>query len=108
MLRSVMNRGHWWAMLGVGYYSFAPFKVIWEAYGKNQFNPIVLSGVDGQMWQGNQAMHAFIPCWSEEDAIRVKSALENPEILKLLRQLNGAGKCNWAQPGKIKKILSLS
>ena len=24
----------------------------------------------------------------------------------LLRQLNGAGKCNWAQPGKIKKILS--
>ena len=106
MLRSSMNRGNWWALLGVGPYSFAPFKVIWEAYGKNQFNPMVLSSVDGQMWQGNQAMHAFIPCWSEEDAHRIKTDLENPEILKLLQQLNGAGKCNWAQPGKIKKILS--
>ena len=108
MLRAAMNRGFWWAMLGIGSYSFSPFKVMWEAYGSNQFHPIVLSNVDGQMWQGNQAMHAFIPCWSEEDAIRVRTALENPEIPKLLRQLNGAGKCNWAQPGKIKKILSLT
>ncbi len=106
MLQAFMNRGNWWAMLGVGTYSFAPYKVIWEAYGKNQFNPIVLSNVDGQMWQGNQAMHAFIPCWSEEEAERIKTDLGNPEILNLLRQLNGAGKCNWAQPGKIKKILS--
>lgn len=106
MLRSFMNRGNWWALLGVGPYSFAPFKVIWEAYGKKQFTPMVLSSVDRQMWQGNQAMHAFIPCWSKEDAQRIKTELENPEILKLLQQLNGAGKCNWAQPGKIKKILS--
>lgn len=106
LLQATMNRGNWWAMLGVGPYSFAPFKVMWEAYGKNQFNPIVLSGVDGQMWQGNQAMHAFIPCWCEDDALRIKTALENPQIPILLRQLNGAGKCNWAQPGKIKKILS--
>ena len=106
MLRSSLNRGNWWALLGVGPYSFAPFKVMWEAYGKNQFNPIVLSSVDGQMWQGNQAMHAFIPCWSKEEAHRIKTALDNPEILNILRQLNGAGKCNWAQPGKIKKILS--
>ena len=106
MLRASMNKGNWWAMLGVGPYSFAPFKVIWEAYGKNQFSPIVLSSVNGQMWQGNQAMHAFIPCWHEDDAHRIKDALANPEIPILLRQLNGAGKCNWAQPGKIKKILS--
>ncbi len=104
MLRASMNKGNWWAMLGVGPYSFAPFKVIWEAYGKNQFNPIVLSDIDGQMWQGNQAMHAFIPCWCEDDAQRIKTELENPQIPVLLRQLNGAGKCNWAQPGKIKKI----
>ena len=39
------------------------------------------------------------------EAQRIKTALENPEIPTLLRQLNGAGKCNWAQPGKIKKIL---
>ena len=40
------------------------------------------------------------------DAQRIKAGLENPAIPDLLRQLNGAGKCNWAQPGKIKKILS--
>ena len=106
LLRSIMNRGNWWVLLGVGRYTFAPFKVIWQAYGKDHFTPIVLSGVDGQMWQGNQAMHAFIPCGSECEALRIKTALENPEIPTLLRQLNGAGKCNWAQPGKIKKILA--
>ena len=105
LLRTALKRGNWWALLGVGPYAFAPFKVIWEAYGKDQFEPIVLSGVDGQMWQGNQAMHAFIPCWTEPEARRIKTALKDPAIPTLLRQLNGAGKCNWAQPGKVKKIL---
>lgn len=105
LLRSAINRGNWWALLGVGPYAFAPLKVIWQAYGRSNFTPIVLGSVEGQMWQGNQAMHAFIPCWSECEARRVKTALENPKIPTLLRQLNGAGKCNWAQPGKIKKIL---
>ena len=106
LLRSAINKGNWWALLGVGIYSFAPFKVIWQAYGKSDFTPVVLSSVAGQMWQGNQAMHALIPCWTEHEAQRIKTALENPEIPTLLRQLNGAGKCNWAQPGKIKKILA--
>ena len=106
LLRSAMNRGNWWTLLGVGPYAFAPFKVIWQAYGKSDFTPVVLGSVNGQMWQGNQAMHAFIPCWTETDAQRIKTALENPEIPILLKQLNGAGKCNWAQPGKIKKILA--
>ncbi len=106
LLKASMNRGRWWALLGVGTYSFAPFKVIWEAYGQDQFNPIVMSNIDGNMWQANQAMHAFIPCWTQEDAQQIKIALEKPTILKLLRQLNGTGKCNWAQPGKIKKILN--
>ena len=105
LLRAAMNRGIWWTLLGVGPYAFAPFKVMWQAYGKSDFTPVVLSGVAGQMWQGNQAMHAFIPCRTEGEAQRIKTALENPEIPTLLRQLNGAGKCNWAQPGKIKKIL---
>ena len=105
LLRTTINRGYWWALLGVGTYAFAPFKVMWEAYGKSRFNPVVLSCVDGQAWQGNQSMHAFIPCWSEDTAHKIKSALENPEIPMLLRQLNGAGKRNWAQPGKMKKIL---
>ena len=108
LLRTALKKGNWWALLGVGPYAFAPFKVIWEAYGKDRFHPIVLGSVDRQMWQGNQAMHAFIPCWTERDAQRIKAGLEDPAIPALLRQLNGARKCNWAQPGKIKKILGLS
>ena len=105
LLRAALKRGKWWALLGIGPYAFAPFKVVWEAYGKDRFEPIVLGSVEGQMWQGNQAMHAFIPCWTERDAQQIKTALEDPAIPTLLRQLNGAGKCNWAQPGKVKKIL---
>ena len=106
LLRAIMERGYWWGLLGVGPYAFAPFKVMWEAYGKSEFNPVVLGCIGEQAWQANQAMHAFIPCESEAVAHRVKKALESPEIPKLLGQLNGAGRCNWAQPGKIKKIIS--
>ena len=99
LLRSAMNRGNWWALLGVGPYAFAPFKVIWQAYGKSDFTPVVLSSVDGQMWQGNQAMHAFIPCWSEREAQRVKTALENPEIPTLLPATQRCGKVQLGTTG---------
>ena len=107
LIRSVIAKGVWWSLFGVGPYSFAPYKVIWEAYGKSQFHPVILNSAEGQVWQANQAMQAFIPCWSEADARRICSALQHPGIPALLRQLNGEGKCNWAQPGKISKILSL-
>ena len=76
--------------------STAPYKVIWEAYGKSHFHPVILNSEDGQVWQANQAMHAFIPCWNEADAKRIRSALQHPTIPALLKQLNGNGKCNWA------------
>ena len=106
LIRSAIEKGIWWSLLGVGPYSFSPYKVMWEAYGKSYFNPIILHEADGQIWQGNQAMHAFIPCWSERDAKRILSELQNPAISVLLSQINGSGKRNWAQPGKMKKILS--
>lgn len=106
LIRSAISKGIWWSMLGVGPYSFAPYKVIWEAYGKKEFRPLILNDIEGQAWQANQAMHAYIPCWRESDAERICTQLRHPEILSLLRQLNGEGKCNWAQPGKIKKVLS--
>jgi len=105
LIQSAICKGIWWSLLGVGPYSFAPYKVIWESYGQKDFNPIILGGVSGRVWQANQAMHAFIPSWDECDARRIQEGLLNPAILTLLRQLNGDGKCNWAQPGKIRKIL---
>lgn len=108
MIRSSIEKGIWWAALGVGPYSFSPFKVAWQAYGKNDFKPIVVGSHSGLPWQGNQAMHAFIPCWSEADAIRIQRALDSPLVTDFLKQLNGEGKCNWAQPGKVKKLLALN
>jgi predicted RNA methylase len=105
LIQGAIAKGYWWALLGVGLYSFAPYKIIWQAYGKSDFSPLLLSNVDGQFWQGNQAMHAFIPCWSLENALQLLDLLKNPRIPRLLHELNGGGKCNWAQPGKIKKIL---
>ncbi len=105
LISSAINKGLWWSLLGVGPYSFAPYKVIWQAFGKKDFRPILLSSYDGQPWQANQAMHAFIPCWTKTEAERVLIALRNPYIETLLSEMNGEGKCNWAQPGKMKKVL---
>lgn len=108
LIQSAINKGIWWSLLGVGPYSFSPYKVIWEAYGKHTFSPIVIGDHEGQPWQGNQAMHAFIPCESKADAIRICEELKCPQISRILSELNGQGKCNFAQPGKIKKILRFS
>lgn len=106
LIQSQISKGLWWSLMGVGPYSFSPYKVIWQSYGQSKFDPVILSDCNGQAWQGNQAMNAFIPCGSPESAKKIHLGLSNPNILLLLKQLNGSGKCNWAQPGKIKKILS--
>lgn len=105
LINSFIKRGIWWALLGIGVYSFAPFKVIWQAYGRSDFDPLILSDFEGQAWQGNQAMHAFIPCWDLADARRILGELNDPNIVSLLRELSGDGRRNWAQPGKMKKII---
>ncbi|MEI6675327.1 MAG: hypothetical protein WCO57_09135 [Verrucomicrobiota bacterium] len=106
LIQSAVQKGIWWALLGVGPYSFAPYKVIWQAYGNSNFSPVILGQHEGMEWQANQAMQAFIPCWNLEDAQKITAGLKNPRVAQILTELNGAGKCNWAQPGKIKKVIS--
>jgi hypothetical protein len=105
LIQSQISKGCWWCLLGVGPYSFSPYKILWEAYGKKEFRPILLTQFEGKPWQGNQAMHAFIPSWDLKDACRILEEFSSPMIGKILAQLNGSGKCNWAQPGKIKSLL---
>lgn len=105
LLNTWIKRGIWWACLGVGDYCFAPFKVVWEAYGKSHFNPRIFSSHDGKPWQANQAMHAFIPCCSLVEAEDLLDRLINSNIEKYLKSLNSQGTCNWAQPGRIKRLL---
>ena len=76
MLGAWMKRGAWWSCLGVGRYSFAPYKVVWEAYGKSNFTPQVFSAFQGRLWQPNQAMHSFYaPSPRASSGFRPASAL---------------------------------
>jgi hypothetical protein len=43
------------------------------------------------------------PVWS----VSCVPAHRAPEFQQLLSELNGGGKCNWAQPGKMKKLLGM-
>lgn len=99
-----IKRGYWWSLLGVGPYSFAEWKVAWEALGKKKFRPIVLKGY----WQGNQALHAFCPCSSEAEALRLCHALCATEVDEWLKGSSMQGTCNWAQPGRVSKLLVVS
>lgn len=101
MLNAMLKRGHWWAMLGVGDYCFFEFKVVWEAYGKTNFNPTIFQG----NWQANQSLQAFIPVKSMNEAERIQIGLSQKEIENYLLSLKMEGTMNWAQPGKIKKLL---
>ncbi len=101
MLNAMLNRGYWWAMLGVGEYNFFPYKVVWEAYGKTVFNPTIFEG----HWQANQSLQAFIPIRSMTEAKRIQTALADKKIENYLLSLKMEGTMNWAQPGKIKKII---
>lgn len=96
-----IKKGLWWALLGVGKYSFSPHKVVWEAYGKTSFKPLVFPG----LWQANQSLQAFMPVTNSGEAERIQRLLSDGEVEKYLLSFKMGGTMNWAQPGKIKKLL---
>ncbi len=103
LINAWISKGYWWALLGVGKYSFTSHKVAWEAYGKNTYLPKVFSG----KWQGNQALHAYIPTDNRAAAINIWKQLRNPVVQLYLSSQRMEGTCNWAQPGRISKLLNI-
>lgn len=103
LIQSHVNRGKYWALLGVGSYCFSRYKVVWASFGKKKFKALVFDGT----LQGNQAMHAFIPCDTKADAIRICREL-NKTVPNYLDLFGMEGTCNWAQPGRIKRLLTQS
>jgi len=101
MLRSMMKSDRYWSLLGVGPYTFAPWKIVWESYGRKEFKPQLFGYCGGKPWIPNQALQASCAFESESEAKRVLSGLENPDINRILKQHNMEGTCNWAQPGRI-------
>ncbi|TND08001.1 MAG: hypothetical protein FD123_2684 [Bacteroidetes bacterium] len=100
LLRSKMRKGCWWALFGVGSYNFAPYKVVWEAYGKNTFEPILAEG----RWQANQSLQAYVPFSNRRKAQQFLRRLKAQPVERLLRSQMMKGTMNWAQPGKMEKL----
>ncbi len=103
MIQSQISKGFFWSLFGVGRYTFAPWKVMWEAYGKKEFRAVKVSGE----WQANQAMHAYIPCWSDTDADKVLRLLSLMNVQDQLLRHGMEGTTNWAQPGRIARMFEL-
>jgi len=105
MLKKLMEKGLYWALLGVGSYTFAPWKLAWESYGRKRFIPKLFHSQKGMYWQGNQALHAYLPFHDKASATRALKDLKSPELEDYLKRLGGAGTKNWAQPGRIRRLL---
>ena len=103
LIQNQISKGAYWSLLGVGSYTFKKWKVLWEAMGKKDFRAIVVNG----RWQGNQAMHAYISSDCLKDANRIKDEL-NDIIPDHLVSFGMQGTCNWAQPGRVKQLLSFT
>lgn len=97
-----IKKGLWWSLLGVGEYNFSPHKIVWEAYGKKTFEPKIFSSE----WQANQSLQAFMPVENRDEADQIIKQLTSGEVENYLLSLKMEGTMNWAQPGKIIKLLA--
>jgi len=100
MIQSIIKRGRWWSLLGVGFYNFYPYKLVWEAYGRKTLRPKIFT----TQWQANQSLQAYIPFTQYDDANAVCKYLSENIIEQFLLSHQMGGTMNWAQPGKIKKL----
>ncbi|MCS7076962.1 MAG: SAM-dependent methyltransferase [Bacteroidia bacterium] len=101
MINTWIKRGYFWALLGVGKYNFKRHKVVWEAYGRREFKPKLFTGI----WQANQSLQAYISIDEFYEAQQVLIQLCQGKVEKYLQSMNMQGTMNWAQPGRIKKII---
>ncbi len=106
LIKSWIKKGCYWACLGVGPYNFFKYKVLWQAFGTPKFEARIYGSKKGAPWQGNQAMHAYIPCHDRKEARRIRDALNSGIVQSYLDSFLMGGSKSWAQPGKIKALLT--
>lgn len=108
-IRAKIESGKWWAMLGVGSYSFASYKVYWPAYGSAAFSPLLLTPEDNSfgIWQGNQALHASMSFSSGEKAEEVLSYLKQPFIEDFFASSSITRSRSFAQPGRVSRLFDI-
>jgi hypothetical protein len=102
-LRAKINKGYYWAMLGVGKYNFWPYKIIWEAYGKHDFRPRLFEG----RWQAGQALYSYLSFKNKKTCERVYRQLLKKNVGKILSSMQLGGTMCWAQPGIMRHFFQL-
>ncbi len=106
LINTWIQKGYWWALLGVGSYNFFPYKIMWKAFGESTFEPkLLLPDSRFGSWQGNQSLNAYIGTQTLDEAKFILKKLQNPIIQEYLSSLRMQGTCNWAQPGRMKKLM---
>jgi hypothetical protein len=106
LINTWIQKGYWWSLMGIGPYSFVPYKIMWKAFGDSKFTPRILHPDDFLgSWQGNQSLNAFIGASTFDEAQEIYNKLTNPLIQEYLSSLRMQGTCNWAQPGRMKKLM---
>ena len=102
-----ISRGLYWGLMGLGKYSFSPYKIIWLTAGEKNFKPVLVDHFAGKPWQANQSLQAFLPFESKILAEQTFTKLNqlsktlDPEIL------GTPGTLGWGQPGRVMNILTL-
>lgn len=95
MIRNKIDAGYFWALLGVGPYNFAPFKIVWEAYGRKTFVPMIVTG----KWQAGQALQSYMPFQEKKQCLETLKRLQTSRIEEILLSMKTGGTMSWAQPG---------
>ena len=104
VIRGAIRRGHWWALLGVGPYSFARWKIVWRGTGGRRFLPRLFEG----RWVPNQALQISMSFESHADAKRVLDRLISGDVERVLLAGGEAGTRGWAQPGRMRRFFRFS
>jgi hypothetical protein len=105
LIQSLIKKGYWWALQGVGPYTFAPYKIVWRALGTTKFNPQLVGPIQGKPVIPHQSLYAYLSFWSKDDAQKILEQLQVRRIEEELLRRQGAGTKNFAQPGRLKAII---
>lgn len=95
MIGKFIESGIYWALLGVGAYNFFPYKIVWEACGKNYFRPALFEG----RWQANQSLQTYIPVQNKKICRSIYKQLTQSDIANVLETMKMGGTMCFAQPG---------
>jgi hypothetical protein len=102
MLQKYNRHNVFYALLGISTYSFSAYKVVWAAMGVKKFTPRIVLGHH----QANQALHAYIPAHTLQEAEKILSFLQSDEIKEFFKNIEISGTKSFAQPHRIKEFIT--